>query len=79
MFYYQHITYLVQADPHGGDLIGNEMWLIDQSPTGLIIYCDKKATAFYQLQKYLNNFRVITFQFRVMMVVWDNFVTHSIS
>ena len=38
---------LKAADPHGGDVVGEEeVWMIDQAPTGLTVYCDDVTLAY---------------------------------
>ena len=37
---YDSRNILHSADPHGGDIVGDEMWMIDQSPTGITIDCE---------------------------------------
>lgn len=38
-------SFQTAADPHGGGVVGQEVWAIDQAPTGLTVYCDDVAFA----------------------------------
>jgi hypothetical protein len=42
------------ADPHGGALVGDEFWMIDQAPSGVILLCDNAQT-------YLSKERLISY------------------
>lgn len=43
---YNAKTTVNAADPHGANLVGDEVWMIDQAPTGSTIYCDDKVIHF---------------------------------
>lgn len=37
-------TVAAASDPHGGDVVGSEYWLIDQSPSGAVMDCNGQST-----------------------------------